>query len=93
MNSNNTGTLIIKPLCAKLRRDTDFFTKMDPYCKLRLGNNVQRTHTANGAGKFPSWNDCLSMKRASEDILIVEIWDKDPLKSSVLTTSSMTGSH
>ncbi len=32
-----SGTLIIKPMNAKLTRDTEFLGKMDPMCKVRLG--------------------------------------------------------
>ncbi len=33
------GTLIVKPISAKLSRDTDFFSKMDPYCVIKIGKN------------------------------------------------------
>ena len=34
---NQIGYLIIKPLNAKLTRDTEFLGKMDPYCVCKLG--------------------------------------------------------
>lgn len=38
MSLVGSGTLIVKPLKAKLTRDTEFLGKMDPYCKVLLGN-------------------------------------------------------
>lgn len=35
-----SGTLLIKPLSAKLTRDTETFGKMDPYCLIRLGGQI-----------------------------------------------------
>ena len=64
---NQTGTFIIRPICAKLTRDTDLFTKMDPYCVVTLGNQKQKTRVASGAGKSPNWQDQLVFKRNFED--------------------------
>ncbi len=35
--SYKPGTLIVKPINAKLIRDTETFGKMDPFCVLKLG--------------------------------------------------------
>ena len=32
------GQLTVKPVCAKLKHDTENFGKMDPYCVLEIGN-------------------------------------------------------
>jgi len=37
MSFYGSGKLIVKPLSAKLHRDTEVWGKMDPYCILRLG--------------------------------------------------------
>lgn len=31
------GTIIIKPLSAKLSHDTETFGRMDPFCLVRIG--------------------------------------------------------
>lgn len=38
MSFAGSGTLCIKPIKAKLTRDTEFLGKMDPYCKVKLGS-------------------------------------------------------
>lgn len=58
----NSGVLIVKPICAQLKKDTEFLGKMDPYCKITVGNTTLKTHTANDAGKNPTWMDSLSFK-------------------------------
>ena len=73
----NCGTLIVKPLCAKLTIDTEWFGKMDPYAKCTVGGTIQKTHSANDQGKTPSWSDTLSFMTNNEVSMRVEIWDKD----------------
>ncbi len=46
------GTLVIKPLKAKLIRDTDTFTKMDPYCKIMIGGNIFQTEICKSGGRY-----------------------------------------
>lgn len=31
------GTLCVQPVCAKIKKDQDFFGKMDPYCVVTIG--------------------------------------------------------
>jgi len=39
MALSGTGKLIVKPLSAKLTRDTETFGRMDPYCIFLLGSH------------------------------------------------------
>lgn len=71
------GTLIVRPICARLTRDTDFMSRMDPYCQITIGNQVQRTKIAPGAGKNPAWQDQLVFKMTTEDMMRVTIYDYD----------------
>ena len=72
-----TGTLIIKPVSAKLTYDTEFFGKMDPYCKVTLGSQTQETRVAKDQGKNPSWQDTLSFRYTMEQSFYLGMWDKD----------------
>ena len=75
--NNRPGTLIIRPICAKLLRDTDFLTKMDPYCVITCGGQRQKTRVASGAGKTPNWSDQFVFKRNYEDMINIAVYDYD----------------
>lgn len=74
----NSGILIVKPVCAKLTYDTEVFGKMDPYAILTIGSQSFQTHTANDAGKNPTWTDSLSFKlTGNETSIYIKIYDRD----------------
>lgn len=50
MSFAGSGQIIIKPLEAKLTRDTEFLGSMDPFCKIRLGGQTEKTKAHNDAG-------------------------------------------
>ena len=61
-----------------MTRDTDFFTKMDPWAQLQTRTQKVRTRTMQGAGKVPKWNQAfdLDVKDANDDITLT-VWDED----------------
>ena len=72
------GNLTITPFSATLIRDTDYFDKMDPYVVLKLGAIIWKSPICHGGGKNPAWAGAsTSFKRTNEDLLTVELWDKD----------------
>lgn len=75
------GRLIVKVIEAKLSRDTDWFTKMDPYCVIRCGPDTKRTAVHYKAGKTPSWNELFEFSRNTEQTIDIEVWDSDPITS------------
>jgi len=50
------GNLRILVIEARLTRDTEFFSKMDPYCVISSRMQKFRTRTLQGAGKTPRWD-------------------------------------
>lgn len=68
---------MIKPICAKLTYDTELFGSMDPYCKVTIGSQTFKTHTANDQGKNPNWQDSLSFTLSGENSIQLSVWDKD----------------
>ncbi|CAG9333549.1 unnamed protein product [Blepharisma stoltei] len=82
--STSSGTLIIRPICAKLTHDTETFGRMDPYCVITVGRQKHRTVVAKSAGKFPNWEDQLSYMKTNEDTMKIEVWDKDTASSDDL---------
>ncbi len=69
MSLSGPGTIIIKPLSAKLKRDTETLGKMDPFCVVTLGSQKQKTKPHNNAGKFPSWTEKLNFRRSDEYLI------------------------
>ena len=72
-----TGTLIVRPTTAKLTYDTEWFARMDPYCKVTIGGTVQQTSVAVNQSKTPNWQDTLSFRVNGDQSMHVMIFDKD----------------
>ena len=93
MSFVGSGKLQVKPLTAKLTRDTETFGKMDPYCKVWLENEIKKTKTHQDGGKYPSWNDTFTFQRNLECLLYLEVWDEDTISADDLigeTTISLS---
>ena len=82
-----TGRLRLTIIEAKLTRDTEMFSKMDPYCKLQTRDQTFKTKVLQGAGKLPKWNETIDIdvKYVGDD-LNIEVLDED------VTTSDLVGS-
>jgi len=79
------GTLYVSPLSAQLTHDTDFFSKMDPFCLFIQGQFKHRTATCKNGGKTPKWSSQqVSFNCSSADKAYVEIWDDDTFGSNKL---------
>ena len=50
------GKLIINLEEADLKRDTETFGTMDPYCKIVYNGKEHKSPTKTDAGKHPKWN-------------------------------------
>ncbi len=86
------GTLIVKPQYARLTHDTETFARMDPYCTIKIGSQAQSTKVCENGGKNPNWgSSCLNFRISSEDVVNVEVWDKDFLsKNDLIGQGSMS---
>ena len=90
MASATSGTLKIEVIEARLTRDTEFFSKMDPYCEIQSRMQKFRTRTLQGAGKTPKWNQSFDfdVKYIGDDIHI-KVLDEDVSASDVVSTFSL----
>ena len=79
-----SGTIDIKPLEAKLSHDTETFGKMDPFCQIVIGDSKVKGQVCHSGGKFPRWNDTISVNRNSEPSFYIEVIDKDTIKSDII---------
>ena len=72
------GTLVVKPQYARLTHDTDVIARMDPYCSVKIGSQIQNTAVCENGGQNPNWAGAsLSYQIGFEDIVNIEVWDKD----------------
>jgi len=74
------GILYISPKTAKLTRNTDFFSKMDPYVVLTCGDLEKKTRTHNSGGKNPQWDDTLKFKVNGQNMISISVYDEDLAK-------------
>jgi len=72
-----SGTLVFKPLEAKLTHDTEFLGRMDPYVNVIVGDKKAHGQVHEDGGKHPKWNDSISVQRAFEPACYIEVKDKD----------------
>ena len=81
------GTLIVKPQYARLIHDTEFIARMDPYCVIKIGPQTQSTAVCENGGQNPNWGSAsLSFRVNYEDLINVEVWDRD-----LLTRNDLVG--
>jgi len=71
------GSIIFKPIEANLARDTDFITKMNPYCVFIVDKKRINSKVCKHGGKNPRWNDVVTVPFPSESKIQVEVMDKD----------------
>lgn len=77
---------------AKLIRDTDFLSKMDPYCILKTSQQQEiRTKTLDNAGKVPKWNETFEVRveNIEEDTMQIECLDQDITSSDLVGSTSI----
>jgi len=85
-----SGNIVIKPLTAKLTRNTEFFGKMDPLVKVLVGTHYQRTGVARKGHKNPGWETELTLRRQNEDIIHFELWDGDIMKGDLIGSGDLS---
>eukprot|EP01017_Pseudomicrothorax_dubius_P035154 TRINITY_DN4888_c0_g1_i1.p1 TRINITY_DN4888_c0_g1~~TRINITY_DN4888_c0_g1_i1.p1 ORF type:complete len:227 (+),score=53.14 TRINITY_DN4888_c0_g1_i1:103-783(+) len=78
------GKLTIRPKGATLTRDTDTFSKMDPYLVFTIGSQTFQSKTCEGGGLKPTWDDQFIYQVTTEEEIRVEVWEYDSLSSNDL---------
>jgi Ca2+-dependent lipid-binding protein len=56
-SSSLQGTLKLIVKDAKLKRDVNTFTTMDPYVQIKVAKSIYKTKVAKDGGKNPRWNE------------------------------------
>jgi Ca2+-dependent lipid-binding protein len=73
------GSLIIRPLQAQLNFSTEWFGKMDVYCKFTIGSQVFKSQSAHDQDKRPTWQDAITVNLKGEQSMHVALYDHDNL--------------
>lgn len=80
-----SGSLRIEVIEARLTRDTEWLSKMDPFCIIESRMQKFRTRTLQGAGKTPRWQQAFDfeVKYIGDDIFI-KVMDEDVTASDLV---------
>ena len=90
-----SGSLRIEVIEAKLTRDTETFSKMDPYCVIQTRQQKFKTRTLQGAGKVPKWDQVfdIDVKYIGDDMTI-QVMDEDVTSSDLVSkTKNLCPNH
>lgn len=88
MSADKIGTLTIKVIRAKLKRDTEAMGQMDPFVVIQYLKNKFKTEIIKGGGKTPSWNQAFDIDIYSLDHIIkITCLDKDFLVNDTIGES------
>ena len=76
---------------AQLTRDTEIFSKMDPYIVINTRQQRIRTITMNSAGKNPVWKDerCTIDVKYIGDDMHLEVFDEDVTDSDLVGETTL----
>jgi len=80
-----SGTLRVTVVEAKLTRDTEFFSKMDPFVVIETRQQKLKTKTMQGAGKTPKWDQIfdIDVKYIGDDMKL-QVFDEDVTSSDLV---------
>ena len=85
-----SGRLRLEVIEARLTRDTEMFSKMDPYCIIEVREQKFRTRTMDGAGKTPKWNQAFDIDvRYIGDDMTIKVMDEDVTSSDTIGTATI----
>ncbi|RHY33751.1 hypothetical protein DYB32_001425 [Aphanomyces invadans] len=66
--------------------DAQLFGKQDPFCKIQVGNQVQKTKVHDNGGRFPVWNEkfIFRVNDPQLDQIVITIEDKNVLDNAYI---------
>ena len=71
------GDLTVRPICAKLVKDTTHHKQMNVFCEIEIGLNKKRTKFSNTTGINPEWSDKIGFSIKGEHELTLKLLDQD----------------
>lgn len=67
--------LVVRPINASLSRDTETFSRMDPYVVCVVNGQRQKSRVHQEGGKHPKWNDTFIFTITNCTGMNVQVWD------------------
>ncbi|CAO3638738.1 unnamed protein product [Cunninghamella echinulata] len=87
-SQSQSQTLIVTAVGANTDKNKDLVSNQDPYLRVSINledkKSFQKTYTAKGAGKTPSWNQTFTLPLAGEPDLFVEILDEEATADGII---------
>ena len=85
-----SGKLSLTIIEGKFTRDTDFWTKMDPWVQIQLRDYKARTATKQNAGKTPKWNETfnIDVKYIGDDMTLT-VMDEDVVGNDLVASTTI----
>lgn len=88
VNQNTTKipkVLKITIVEAYLIRDTEIFSKMDPYVIMTYGGTVMKTDVHEESGTHPVWNKTFEINyQSTSDIISFSVFDEDKFQDEII---------
>lgn len=69
--------IVVRPLSAKLFRDTEWIGEMDPFCLVSIGEKKIKTTVHSNGGRFPAWYDELVFLERLEGKVIIKCYNQN----------------
>ena len=70
------GQLTIKVIKGEEIKYRSIFGQADPYCSLRIGDDIKKTSVCASGGSNPQWNEDVIFNIRNEDSIDIEVLDK-----------------
>lgn len=71
---------MIKPLEAKITRNTEWFGQMNPFVQFDFENQRYATQVCRGGGTQPVWNEMLTFNRLDGHLLYISLLNYETVK-------------
>lgn len=78
------GTIILKPLEAKITTDSPSYCNADSYCVATIGKSIAKSSMSRNTGKYPCWDDAMTVRTSDEPVCLLEVKDKEVKADDVI---------
>ncbi|KAL4496038.1 hypothetical protein ABPG72_015460 [Tetrahymena utriculariae] len=77
--------ITITHIKANFKRDTDMFSKMDPFVRIKVSEDINfKTSVAKGGGKTPEWKEQVQVYVGLEEVIMFLVFDQEVHKDQLI---------